>query len=146
MIDKLELKITRTIPANRKKVFRAWLEPKALAQFMCPGEGMSVPKVEVDPHVGGEFLIVMKAGEKELPHSGSYRTIKEHSELSFTWHSAFSGPDSLVTLRFEELGPEQTRLTLHHVGFPSEESRTNHEGGWKQIVELLGKLAPGFSD
>ena len=30
-------------------------------------------------------------------------------------------------------------VTLHHVGFPSEESRTNHEGGWGRILETLGK-------
>jgi len=29
-------------------------------------------------------------------------------------------------------------VSLHHVGFPSEESRTNHEGGWGRILETLG--------
>lgn len=37
-------------------------------------------------------------------------------------------------------GPNQTELTLHHVGFPSEESRGNHEGGWTRIAEVLSKV------
>ena len=37
----LKLEITRLIPANREKLFDAWLDPVMLAQFMIPGPDMT---------------------------------------------------------------------------------------------------------
>jgi len=138
MTPTFELTVTRTIPAPRKKVFEAWLSPEALTRFMCPGEGMTVPKVEVDPRVGGSFLIVMAAGDQEIPHNGEYKTIQRYERLAFTWLSAHAKPGSVVTIDFREKGPKETELTLHHVGLPNEESRKNHEGGWGAILQKLG--------
>ncbi|MFZ1865353.1 MAG: SRPBCC domain-containing protein [Polyangiales bacterium] len=133
-----ELTVTRTIPAPCKEVFEAWLSPQALSRFMCPAEGMTVPKVEVDARVGGSFLIVMAAGDQEIPHRGEYQTIDRYDRLVFTWLSVHTTPGSLVTIDFQEKGPNETEVTLHHVGLPSEEQRRNHEGGWGAILQKLG--------
>ena len=66
-----------------------------------------------------------------------YKTINRYEQLAFTWVSEHSMPGSLVTIDFKEKSPNETEVTLHHVGFPSEESRTNHEGGWGRILETL---------
>jgi uncharacterized protein YndB with AHSA1/START domain len=120
-------------------VFDAWLSPAMLQKFMCPGEGMTCPKAEVDARVGGNFLIVMTAGEKEMPHRGEYKTIDKHDTIAFSWISPYSSDDSLVTLSFEDADEGATKLTLHHKGFPNEESRGNHEGGWTNIVQMLSR-------
>jgi uncharacterized protein YndB with AHSA1/START domain len=133
-----ELTVTRTIPAPRKEVFEAWLSPQALQRFMCPAEGMTVPKVEVDARVGGSFLIVMAAGEQEIPHRGEYQTIDRYNRLVFTWLSPHTTPGSLVPIDFREKGPKETEVTLHHVGLATEEARKSHEGGWGAILQKLG--------
>ena len=132
-----ELTISRTIPAAMETAFEAWLDPRALAQFIKPMAGMVDCDVEADATEGGRFLIMMKFGDKEMPHSGQYQTIQRFEKLVFTWNSEHTGSDSVVTLRFRELGPQETELTLHHEGLPSEESRDNHNGGWKTILEQL---------
>ena len=137
MNEEFELTISQIIPAPVKTVFEAWLDPTALARFIKPMDGMPDCEVEVDPQEGGEFLIVMKAGDQDLPHRGEYKTIRRYEKLAFTWLSDYTIPDSLVTLTFKELGPNDTELTLHHVGFPNEETRANHAGGWGSIVEEL---------
>ncbi len=139
MTNSLELSITKLIPAPRQVVFDAWLDPKALARFMKPGEGITVPKAENDARVGGNFLIVMKAGDKELPHRGEYKTIDKYDRLVFTWTS-YATDSSTVTLSFKEVSESETELTLHHIGFPNQEIRDNHNGGWTGIVEELRKL------
>lgn len=135
----LDLSITKTIPAPAKDVFEAWLDPKALAAFIRPAPNMEAPKVEVDAREGGTFSIVMKAGDQELPHSGEYKTIDPHRTIAFTWVSSYTIPDSLVTLTFEAVDDKTTKLTLRHEGFPNEESRNNHQGGWGTICDLLAK-------
>ena len=139
MTTDLEVNLTKTIPAPRKDVFNAWLDPKVLARFMTPGPGMTVPKAETDPKPGGKFLIIMKAGDTELPHSGIYKTVSPYETIAFTWVSPHSQVDSLVTLNFKALSDSETELTLKHVGFADETSRGNHEGGWGAILNTLQK-------
>jgi len=136
-MSEFELTVTRTIPAAKKTVFDAWLDPNALMKFMCPGESVTCTKAEVDARVGGAYLIVMTAGDKELPHSGEYKTITKYDELVFSWVSPMASGGSVVTLTFEDAPDGATKLTLHHAGLPSEESRSNHEGGWTRIVGIL---------
>ncbi len=132
----LELTVERTIAAPPEAVFDAWLDPEMLARFMKPGPDMSVPKAETDPREGGRFEIVMRAGDQDMPHTGTYRKISPHSRLVFTWESPFSTEDSTVTLDFTPQGGG-THVRLHHIRFLSEEARDNHQGGWTAILAVL---------
>ena len=137
-MTELSLTVSRKINASPEKLFNAWLDPKMLARFMLPGEGMTVPSAKTDPVEGGRFDIVMKAGDHEIPHHGIYKKISPHSELVFTWQSVHSVDGSTVTLTFE---PTQggTEITLHQVKFASEDSVKSHQGGWTSILDALAK-------
>jgi len=130
----LNLKIEREFKAPPNVVFDAWLNPDMLRKFMLPGEGMSVPRASAEAREGGRFEIVMKAGEDEMPHTGTYMEIVPHSRIVFTWESPFSEDDSTVTLEFSPTG-SGTVLTLKHERFMTEESRDNHKGGWTRILQ-----------
>lgn len=139
-MTELSLEISRHIPHPPERVFDAWLDPKMLAKFMVPGPGVTIPEVKLDAKVGGQFLIMMrvpKAGD--LPHTGEYRVIDRPNQLAFTWASANSQEDSVVTLDF---APKDggTDLTLRHVRFPSKQSRDDHTGGWTRILDTLAGL------
>lgn len=136
MMTDLSLTVSRTIAAPAKKVFDAWLNPEMLMRFMTPAPGMSVPEAATDPVEGGRFKILMKAGDDEIPHAGTYKEISPYSRLVFTWESPFSIEGSTVTLDFIERN-DMTVVTLTHVTFPSQESRDNHEGGWTGILAAL---------
>ncbi len=136
-MTELSLEITRAIPHPPEKVFDAWLDPEMLAKFMLPGPNMSVPEAYSDAKVGGRFKIIMRAREAgDLPHEGEYKVIDRPNRLQFTWNSPYSQDDSTVTLDFTPTD-KGTELRLHHIRFPSEESRNNHEGGWTRILETL---------
>lgn len=135
-MTELSLAVSRTIAAPASKVFEAWLDPQMIAKFMRPMPDMPAPSVKNDPVEGGRFDIVMKAGEDEIPHAGTYREISRFSRLVFTWESPFSIEGSTVTLDFDEVDGK-TNVTLTHVKFPSEESRDNHNGGWINILASL---------
>jgi uncharacterized protein YndB with AHSA1/START domain len=134
----LSLSTARVIAAPAQKIFDAWLDPKMIAQFMCPGPGVTVPRVETDPREGGRFDIVMAAGENEIPHWGIYKEISPHDRLVFTWQSPFSVEDSTVTLTLSAV-EGGTEVRLDHVKFASEEVRDNHHGGWTSILTHLAQ-------
>ncbi len=137
----LALDVTHTINAPPERVFDAWLDPAMLARFMIPGPDMSVPEAEVDARVGGRFRIVMRAGERDMPHAGEYRVIDRPRRLQFTWESPFSMEGSTVTLDFAAV-PGGTEVRLNHVRFASPESRDNHQNGWSRILAACAEALP----
>lgn len=133
----LHLECTRFIAATPEKLFDAWLDPDMLSRFMRPGENMSVPEATTDPKVGGRFMILMRVGDQDMPHAGTYKTIDRPNRLAFTWESPASPiENSTVTIDFEK-AEGGTNVRLAHLRFPSEESRDNHKGGWTRILETL---------
>ena len=132
--------IERFIPAPPKMLFEAWLDVEALRRFMCPEPGVRVTRAECDARVGGKFLIVMNVGGQDLLHHGEYVEIERYTRIAFTWLSPFAGEGSRVTLRFEQSGEGQTKLTLRHVGLEPGEIRDNHHSGWNNILTALSAL------
>ncbi len=140
MIDSVsKVFVEKLVPAPPRKVFEAWLDPKALRRFMCPAAGTHVSRAECDPRVGGKFLIVMNVGGQDLPHRGEYLEIERYTRLVFTWRSAAAGEGSRVTVRFAEIADGQTMVTLEHVGLPDAQLLSHHNG-WSYILAELSAL------
>ena len=135
-MSELELTVEKTIKAPIEKVYKAWLNPELLAQFMRPAADVSIPEVAVDAKVGGKFKIIMMSGENSLPHSGEYKELTPFTKMVFTWESPFSMEGSTVTLNLKA-HDGGTHISLHQIKFPSEESRNNHNGGWTKILSTL---------
>lgn len=133
----LKVNINKTINAPIEKVFDAWLDPKMLSLFMLPMPGMPTSDVENDARVGGNFTIIMHVGDDKLPHKGEYLEINRPAKLVFTWVSDNSIDNSTVTLNFTKIDDNKTNVLLTHVKFIDEESRSDHEGGWGNILDKL---------
>jgi len=135
-MTELTLAISQLIAAPAKRAYDAWLNPADLARFMVPCEEGSVPSASADARVGGRFLIVMRVGDKDIPHSGTYLELKPHSRIRFTWESPHSIDGSEVTLDFVPEGAG-TRIMLSQVRFHNEASRDGHIAGWHHILETF---------
>jgi uncharacterized protein YndB with AHSA1/START domain len=135
--------VTKVINAPIEKVFDAWLDPQLLSRFMVPMPGMPQPRTEVDSREGGRFTIYMDVGEEIIPHSGTYLKLDRPDCLVFSWESPFSTEGSTVTLNFVAEGSSTTRIELTHVRFIDEESRSNHEAGWGNILTTLDEACKG---
>ena len=139
-MTELSVNIEQTIHAPIDRVFDAWLDPTLLARFILPMRGMPAPEVANEAREGGRFSIIMQVGEERIPHTGTYLVIDRPHRLSFTWESPYSVDDSIVTLDMSEIDAETTRIELRHVRFVHEEARSDHEGGWTTILEILDEI------
>lgn len=133
-----KLVVRRTIAAPAKDLFDAWLDARALAVWMRPGDTTS-SDVTVDARVGGRFEIVMHTPRGEIPHRGTYEVIDRPKRLVFTWNSAYAGDHgSLVTVDFVARAGG-TEVVLTHEKLPTEVAVGQHRGGWTDALEHLAR-------
>jgi uncharacterized protein YndB with AHSA1/START domain len=130
------LVIRKVIRASREEVFAAWIDPKSISEWMCPG-GIVTAEAQLDPRVGGTYRIVMKSGTRAVDHTGEYLVVEPPSKLAFTWVSNSTGNQpTLVTVELFERG-SACELVLTHERFANAEEVRRHQGGWGQIVDKL---------
>lgn len=139
-MTELAVNLKKTINAPIDRVFDAWLDADTLSKFILPMPGMPEPRTEADGRKGGSFTIYMVVGEDVIPHKGKYLEVDRPNKLVFTWESPFSTADSTVTILFKALTETSTEIDFKHVKFVNEESRTDHEGGWKNILDKLNEI------
>jgi uncharacterized protein YndB with AHSA1/START domain len=142
----LEITITRVFDSPRELVWKAWTDPKHLAQWWGP-KMFSNSVCEADARVGGAWHIVMRAPDgREYPCGGVYREVVEPERLVFTNTATDSDGkpilDGLTTVIFDELGGK-TRLTLRTsatavVDYAAEYLK-GMEAGWTQSLERLAE-------
>lgn len=137
----LSINLSKTINAPIERVFDAWLDPEMLARFILPDPKMPPPEVRTDAREGGRFEIIMHVGDEQWPHTGTYLVVDRPKRLQFSWESAYSADGSTVTLDFTAIDASSTRVELTHVRFLHEEARSDHEGGWGNILDKLADVA-----
>ena len=136
-----EIVISRVFDAPRDLVFKAWTQPDLMMRWLCPKD-FTVLFAEVDLRVGGKWRSGMKSpdGNEYFMH-GAYRVIVEPEMLVFThaWEdgSGRLGPQTIVTVAFEEEASGQTRMHVHQAIFESRASRDGHQGGWNESFDRL---------
>lgn len=95
--------------------------------------------IELEPKVGGRLLIDVDDQGFLLQITGTYLDLDRPRRLSFTWRASTwnaSDAGSVVTVRLEPHGGQQTLMTIRHELLPPDVAGT-HERGWTRIVRQL---------
>jgi uncharacterized protein YndB with AHSA1/START domain len=142
-----ELIITRILDAPRQLVFKAWTDPKHVAQWWGP-QGFTNPVCELDVRPGGAIRIDMRGPDGVVyPMKGVFRDIVEPERIVMTT-TAFEDDgnpqlEALITVTFVE-HEGKTTLTLHAVvvrATPAVDGAlAGMEEGWNQSLDRLADL------
>ena len=138
-IAQRDLTIERVFDAPRDIVFAAWTDAKQAAQWWGP-QGFTTISCEMDVRIGGAYRACMRSPEGTRHcRRGVYREIAPPERLVFTyaWEDgdANPGPETIVTVRFADIGGGKTRLTLHQALFETGSARDAHHAGWSSCME-----------
>jgi uncharacterized protein YndB with AHSA1/START domain len=134
-----EIVVERLLPAPPEAVFAAWTDPADLGRWLVPGE-MTRASVELDFRVGGRFRVAMHGEEQDYVQHGEYLEIDPPKRLVFTWVSEWmpeGEQHTRVSVSFEPVGADLTRLRLVHDQLPEGDGYEGHRGGWTSIVDKL---------
>jgi uncharacterized protein YndB with AHSA1/START domain len=104
------IRITRDFDAPPDRVFRAWVDPELVVQWLGPKS--SVIRIEQwNARTGGNYRYAsVQDGEEIAAFYGSFHEVRPNERLvqTFTWEGMPDGV-ALETLTFEELGDGRTR-------------------------------------
>ncbi|HEV8534305.1 MAG TPA: SRPBCC domain-containing protein [Candidatus Limnocylindria bacterium] len=148
---------TRVFDAPRDMVFKAWTDPKQLAQWFAP-QGLITSHCELDVRPGGELRIDMKGVDPSLgpdfygvvfPGRGTYREVVPNERLAFTFAGEGEGqapPKLLMTVVFEDEAGK-TKLTIYQaaetVAGYEELVKMGASEGLRQSLDNLAALLRG---
>jgi len=130
------------IAANPEKIYRAFLNPDALAKWIPPN-GFTCKVHHMDAKVGGTFKASFTnfTTEKSIFFGGEYRELIQNERLCYT--DNFDDPNLLgeilvtVTLKKVSVG---TELTIIQEGIPSVIPLEACYLGWQESLANLARL------
>jgi uncharacterized protein YndB with AHSA1/START domain len=156
------LEITRIFNAPRERLWRAWVDPEQVKQWWGP-KIFTAPYCSIDFQVNGKYLMCMRSDigpdiwNKGIWSTGVYKEIKPLQRIIYSDHFAdemgnvvpgsYYGmegfPDEMtVTVTFDEVRSERTKMTLVHEGLPSgmvDDCRI----GWGESFDKLEHIVRG---
>jgi uncharacterized protein YndB with AHSA1/START domain len=146
--------IERMIRARPQRVFRAFLDPDLIRQWMAPGD-LLIDAVSVDPRIGGKIFVSHSLrGVSTGSFQGEFVKIVPYRELVYRWAFVGTEPekgeyfDSLVTVTLRPVAGGKSRVTVVHEkleelrrGAP--EIHAQVTWGWNNALDKLEKALEG---
>ncbi len=134
------LRIQRMLNAPVEKVYHAFVDEAALAQWFGP-VGVKFINIEAEPKVGGcrNMQAVHEDSGKTTNIHGEYVEVLPNQRLKFTWNSPDCDPpvfETLVTIEFNAQG-DKTEVIILHENLPSDQAIENHRFGWTSSLNKL---------
>jgi len=137
MAAPVSVTVERRLAAAPERVFEAWLDPESLGRWLFATPDGVMERVEVDPRIGGRFLVAERRGEELAEHHGEYVALDRPRRIAFDFWTSLSEERTRVSITIEADG-EGSLLSLRHDGVWADyEERT--EKGWAMILGNLAK-------
>jgi uncharacterized protein YndB with AHSA1/START domain len=137
--------VRRTLPVSPALVYAEWTDPDAIADWMCPRPARCL-SVILEPRVGGALRFEIEENGVTFSVWGRFLSLVAPRLIRFTWSCSTwpdPGVESMVTVTLDEVGDDETVMTIEHSGLPDGLAE-RHEAGWFAIAEqLASELAAG---
>lgn len=132
----------QTFKVAPQRVYDAILDPAMIARFMF---GPLLREEEIlhitnDPKVGGQFSFLVRRGDTEIDHVGTYLELASPTRIIFTWAIAPEKDGSTVSI---EITPttEGCSVRLTHTMPPEYADFVDRaRGSWEKMLGVLATL------
>lgn len=152
---KVAVRVERTLHASPDRVFRAFLEPELIRQWIAPDD-LAIDRLTVDARVGGRLEVWhSRNGVSTGRFEGRFLKIDPPRELVYRWAFVGTEPekgeyfDTLVTVRLRPGPRGQTRISVVHERLEELRQGAPHihvrlVPGWKNCLDKLERTVSGI--
>ena len=134
--------VRHAFAAAPDRVFDGWIDPAVAARWLfATPDGQNV-RCDIDPCVGGAFVITDRRAGEDVEHHGRFVEIDRPLRLGFIFAvPKYSSVETLVTIDITPKGIG-CELVLAHEGVLAEWAAST-EQGWRDLLARLGELLGG---
>lgn len=135
------LAFERIFNAPREIVYAMWTHPRHLIRWYGP-RGHSLTTCEMDVREGGKWRVCISKGEKPEENSwvwGTYHEIVAPSRLVFSNSMDWHRYETLVSIDFDDLGDDRTRMRFRQELFENAPDCDDHRWGWTGALDTLSE-------
>jgi len=148
------VRLERIMHASPDRVFRAFLEPDLIRQWIAPDD-LTVDRLTVDARVGGRLEVWhSRGGVSTGKFEGCFLKIDPPRELIYRWAFVGTEPekgeyfDTLVTVRLRPEGEGRTHISVLHEKLEELQRGAPHVyarlvPGWNNCLDKLERAAGG---
>lgn len=141
-----EIRVERVFDAPRERVWRAFTDPKLVAQWWGRGNRLVVERLE--PERGGHWRFVEHGPDGVHGFEGRFREVTPPERIVWTFEwDGMPGHVAVDTVVFEDLGDGRTRVvttSLFHTGDERDGMLSSGmEQGLEQSYAALDRLLAG---
>jgi len=135
--ERAQLKVSHRYPVPADKIFDAFLDPAKARHFFFATETGEMIKSEIDPRVGGKYVMIDKRPEMgEVEHAGEYLEISRPKKLSFTFGLPKLSPEiDTVTLEFSPKGGGCEVVLTYDYNARFKSSEDKIVSGWRTVLQ-----------
>jgi uncharacterized protein YndB with AHSA1/START domain len=138
MVDqsRVTVRVSRRFSASPERVFDAWLNVRSIGKWLFATPAGQMVRAEVEPKVGGRFVLTDRRDGVDVDHVGEYLEIDRPRRLVFSFSvPTYSAEATCVTVEITPAG-DGCELVLTHEGVLADYGdRTT--GGWTGVLEGL---------
>ena len=132
-------KITKTIKANRKKVYETWTNKK-LAKLWAAPEHCKLTLFKSNFKEGGKFSTGMSTPHGPMKNHGVYLEIIPFKEIThtFVWE-ADDTEENLITIEFKSKGKD-TQMVFTGSNFSIKAEAAGNKEGWASCLKKFAEV------
>lgn len=136
------LVISRVIRAPAERIYKAFLNPDAMAKWLPP-HGFTGKVTEMDPKEGGHYKMTFTNFTTDKSHSfgGTFLELKPYKLIRYT--DIFDDPNTpgeMETIIEFNSSVAGTKVTITQKGIPSQMPVDFARMGWQESIQLLEQL------
>lgn len=88
----LSITVEHRFRQSAERVFDAWLDVRLARRFLFSTETGEMVRCDIDPRVGGRFVLTDRRPEGDVEHTGEYLVIERPHRLVFTFGIPAASP------------------------------------------------------
>jgi uncharacterized protein YndB with AHSA1/START domain len=132
----------RHMKASAERVYDAWLDANNAGKWLFTTPNGEMQHVEIDPVVGGKFLIVERREDDDVEHVGEYLILERPTQLAFdVTVPKFSSSVTHVEVNIKATPDGGCDVAVLHDGVFQDFARRTVQGWVTTLSELDALLA-----